>query len=136
MQTITEKIKTLADVGSVLNIDIDAVAAAIHALPVPEKDKQYLVHHFNWTKIVEALNEGWTADYTDGNQDKYWPYAWVKKDNNDPSGFGFSCTYATWTYTLTAIGARLLFKSGELARYAVVQFPETYKGCHLEKVEA
>lgn len=127
---ITDKIKTLADVGQATNCDLEAIAVAFRQLPIPADDQQYLVDQFHWIKITEALNEGKILSYTDGKT-KSWPYAWVTNDPTDPSGFGFSLTYAFWTDTNTNVGVRQLFVDDATALYAIRQFPEVFKGCML-----
>ncbi len=72
--------------------------------------------------ITEALNEGWTPDWTDGTN-KYWP--WFKMGS--ASGVGFSYHgYGRW-YSFSLVGSRLCFKSRELAVYAGEQFEDIYK---------
>lgn len=132
-ESIMDRIKTMVDVASELNLDLLAIRNSIMQLPIPEKDKLNMIADYHWEKIVEVLNEGWMGDYSNG-EDKYWPYAWgIKKDTTDPSGFGFSHTNTAWTRTDTSVGVRLLFKEIRLAQYAITQFPEQFKACYLAR---
>lgn len=73
--------------------------------------------------ICRALNEGWTPDWNDSNQAKWYPYF----DMRSKSGFGFSYSfYVTWR-TSADVGSRLCFKNEELAKYAGKQFENIYK---------
>lgn len=69
--------------------------------------------------IVRALNEGWEPDYNDENQRKWYPWFWL-----DAPGFRLSVCY--FDRSCTTVGARLVFKSEELAHYAANQFVELY----------
>ena len=71
--------------------------------------------------IARALNEEWKADFSNHNQNKYYP--WFKRSS---SAGGFVCDdFDTWS-TFTVVGPRLAFRSSELAVYAGQQFPEIY----------
>lgn len=70
--------------------------------------------------IIKALNDGWTPDWNDSSQKKW--YCWFKMG----SWFGFygSC----WSRTDTrSTGSRLCFKSEKLAKYAGENFTDIYK---------
>ncbi|WP_166964664.1 hypothetical protein [Yeosuana marina] len=73
--------------------------------------------------IAQALNEGWTPDWTDSNEYKYYPWF----EMGSASGVGFSYDgYDHW-YSISCVGSRLCFKSRELAEYAGKQFEDIYK---------
>lgn len=97
--------------------------------------------------VVAALNEGWTPDW--GNKDEYkwypWYYILTEEEYNDLDddakcrvvGRAFSSAYAhgglvysyavsVSSYSYTYVGARLAFKSKELAVYAGQQFGELW----------
>lgn len=67
--------------------------------------------------IAKALNEGWTPDWTNGNQRKWYP--WFKHNG---AGFGFSFSYCVYTDSHSDVGSRLCFQTEELADYAGKQF--------------
>lgn len=71
--------------------------------------------------IARALNEGWTPDWNNSNEYKWYP--WFKMY----SGFGFDDAYDVYTYSNAYVGSRLCFKSEELAKYAGQQFESIYK---------
>ena len=72
--------------------------------------------------ICKVLNEGWTPNWSDTDQYKYWP--WFKFRSG--AGFGFSGTGYGSVRTRAAVGSRLCFKSRELAEYAATQFSAEY----------
>ena len=71
--------------------------------------------------IVLAINQGWTPDWNNTNQRKWYPWF------NLSSGFGFSGSYYVCVGTFSDVGSRLCFESEEKAVYAGKQFLELYK---------
>jgi hypothetical protein len=71
--------------------------------------------------IVRAINQGWTPDWNNGNQRKWWPWF------NLSSGFGFSASDCVYGRTFAGVGSRLCFESEEKSDYAAKQFIEVYK---------
>jgi hypothetical protein len=131
------KIKTLEDVAMATKTDLVAFNTAIMGIEIiPVEERQYIIDHFTWTKIAQALNEEWLADYTNYKQGKYYPYVWqVKKDPESKSGFGFSYSSTRYVRTLTLVGARSLFKTPELAAYALKTWPDIYIGWMIKNRE-
>jgi hypothetical protein len=73
--------------------------------------------------VIKAINQGWTPDWNNSNQYKYYPYFEVLS-----SGFGFSTTGYDYDYsgTIATVGSRLCFESSEKAKYAGKQFLQLY----------
>jgi hypothetical protein len=71
--------------------------------------------------IAKALNQGWTPDWDNDNEYKYYPYF------NMQSGVGFSHSGYDYRGTCTDVGSRLCYKSSDLATYAGKQFESIYK---------
>lgn len=111
LQKITDRVKTFADACEVLDIDPDDV---IHSADGADDQayKQLKV-------IARALNEGWEPNYNDTNQRKWYPWFYL----NEPGFRLDGCDYGS---SNTTVGARLVFKSEELARYAATQFQGLY----------
>lgn len=76
--------------------------------------------HFKLCIIARALNEGWTPDWTDDSEYKYYPWMEYKE------GVGFSFDGHVYAFTFSSVGSRLCFKSPELAKYAGEQFQDLY----------
>jgi hypothetical protein len=89
-------------------------------LPYPGKD-HYLNDYQKMVTIAKSLNEGWTPDWSNGREYKYYPWFEWKG-----AGFGFSSSYSFFVGTGTSVGSRLCFKSRELAVYAGKQFQDLY----------
>lgn len=114
---IKERIKTFDDVLSELQIIPRDFAQQCEGL---SKDE---VAYRKIKLIVQAFNEGWTPDWTNGQWDKYYP--WFKMGS--PSGGGFSFIgYDNWDST-SIVGSRLCFKSADLAKHAGQLFESIYK---------
>ena len=70
--------------------------------------------------IMKVLNEGWTPNWSDSSDGKYYPYFKM-------SPFGFDgTTYGHWA-TGSYAGSRLCAKTDTIAEYAGRQFEEIYK---------
>ena len=71
--------------------------------------------------VVKAINQGWTPDWSNSDQYKYWPYF------NLSSGFGFSDSTYLCAYSTTNVGSRLCFETREKSNYAAQQFIDIYE---------
>jgi len=71
--------------------------------------------------VVKAINQGWTPDWSNSNQYKYWPYF------NLSSGFGFSDSVYDFGNASTTVGSRLCFETKEKCTYAAKQFIDIYE---------
>lgn len=68
--------------------------------------------------VVKALNEGWTPNWQDKNEEKY--YLWWRMDKFVLNGWYYYCS-------CSIVGARLSLKSSELAKHAGVRFEKLFK---------
>lgn len=75
--------------------------------------------------IAQAWNkeDGFVPDFSDLNQDKWFP--WFKY-NKDDAGFVYAGTYITASATYASIGSRLCFKSSARAAQFGKQFVDLY----------
>jgi hypothetical protein len=112
-QKITDRVKTFEDACEVLG-----VGPSYSFNSTDSKDE---IAYKKLKIIIQALNEGWTPDWSNSNQKKWYP--WMKWNG---SGFGFSDSYCDYWATRTCVGSRLCFKSEELAIYAAKQFEAIY----------
>ena len=71
--------------------------------------------------IARVINQGWTPDWDDNNQKKWYPWFSLS------SGFGFSGSDYLCTSAGTAVGSRLCFPTQELSNYVAIQFIDIYK---------
>lgn len=78
--------------------------------------------------IAAALNDGWSPDWNDTNQYKYYPYFYIEPRKHGANA-GLSCAYTNHAASGTSalIGSRLCFNDPETARYAGKQFTELYE---------
>ena len=71
--------------------------------------------------IARAINNGWTPDWNNTNQQKWYP--WFKLS----SGFGFLVSDFVCGCTGAGSGSRLCFESEAKSDYAAKQFMDIYK---------
>lgn len=114
---IKELIKTFDDVLKHHNITLTEWSHRINNL-LPDE-----VAYIQLKLIAQALNEGWTPDWTNSNDSKYYPWF----DMGSASDVGVSCSNYVFWNSVSIGGSRLCFKSRELAKYAGNQFIELYK---------
>lgn len=113
---VKQRIKTFDDVLEELGIPKEKFSAQCEDLSDDE------IAYKAIKLIVKALNEGWTPDWNDRSQYKYYPYF---KMSSSSGGFAYD-GYGDW-FTASTCGSHLCFKSAELAKYAGTQFLELYK---------
>lgn len=90
----------------------------------------------NLTKVaitLKSLNKKddgtyWVPNYNDSSERKW--YAWWDMEVSDynPSGFRFVSTLYAWTTTYSVIGARLVSRNSDIARFAALVLIELYRG--------
>jgi hypothetical protein len=109
---ITDKIKTFEDACKAVGTDPASLEFTI-GTPDEQAYKKIKV-------IVRALNEGWTPDWKDDDEWKYYPWF------DFSSGSGLSYYGYDNRCSNSFVGSRLCFKSSELAEYAGKQFIDLY----------
>ena len=117
---IKDKVKSFEDACKVLDITPSVPVVT----GIPEKYQKPLIANYQLMVIAEALNEGWTPDWSNGEWDKWYP--WFNMDNSS-SAVRFSFSAADLQRSVSGVGSRLYFKSEELADYAGTQFLELYR---------
>lgn len=115
------EIKTFEDACKVVNLDPNTVIPDFSLFP--ESDKEAMIAHAKLVIIAKALNGDWIPDWSDWNQNKYYPWF----EMSSASGGGFSCDdYVSWR-TGSDVGSRLCFQNRKMAKYAGKQFEDLYK---------
>lgn len=118
------KIKTFEAACKALKLD------PVKCLPkvsgMPKKHQDAIVAHAKLVLIAEALNDGWTPNWNNHDERKYFPWFDVNASKNKPSGSGLSFYDADYWASFTNVGSRLCYKSHEVATYAGKQFKKLY----------
>lgn len=117
-QKITDRVKTFEDACKVLGIN--AQSSLPDVCSMEEKEGKAVLAFAQLSIIRRALNEGWQPDYSNSSQYKYYP--WMKWS----AGSGFSFHDYDDDGTISRVGARLTYKTRELAEYAATQFKDLY----------
>lgn len=147
---ITERVKTLEDAISVLGGNhpyVRHLTLYEQEFHGNEEFMADLLAYYQLRIICAALNEGWTPDWADTDEYKYYPWFTiytaeeieemdeeqksrvVGRANNYANAYGglvYSIAYYVSSVSFTFSGSRLAFKSRELAEYAGKQFGEIY----------
>lgn len=121
----SERIKSFEE--ACLSLGLDPTQLPVVA-NLPEKDQQSIIAFYKLTIITRALNEGWEPNWADFSERKYFNYLYIGGAADYGSLCGLSASFARDVFSSAAspIGARLCFKSRELAEYAYSQFKELY----------
>lgn len=115
-QNVMERIKCINDVLRDNGIDPDDFEESCEALE--EDEKAYRIIKL----LVKSLNEGWTPNWDNSSEGKYFPWFTMQSGSSGFRSYG----YARWD-SRTDVGSRLAFKTSELAKYAGTQFTDVYK---------
>ena len=117
---IKDKVKSFEDACKLLDI----TPSVPEVKGIPEKYQKPLIANYQLMVIAEALNEGWSPDWSNGEWDKWYP--WFDMDNSSSAG-RFSFNASVFQYSASHVGSHLCFKSRELAEYAGKQFIEIHR---------
>ena len=122
-QNITDRVKTYADACAVLGIK--------ETLPdvggLRPKDRPSVTAYYKLIVIAQALNEGWEPDWTNEDQEKWFPWFYFDREKNKTAGFANANTNYAPTHTNAYFGSRLCFKTEALCAYAARQFEPLYE---------
>jgi hypothetical protein len=143
---VTERIKTFADALNELGQN-NLLVHEYYSLSLLRGLSCDLEAYARLRIIAAALNEGWEPEFTE-NETRYYPYYYLytmdeynqmtdeKKAKvllwggvaNSGSYCGVACSNSNlgWSSSNSTLGARLAFKTRELAIYAGTQFAEEF----------
>ncbi|WP_314243798.1 hypothetical protein [Empedobacter tilapiae] len=118
---IKEQIKTFQDAIEKLGEEDEDIKAfrSIENFGIPK----HIIAHLQLIIIAKALNEGWTPNWSNSSQYKYYP--WFDMENSSAGGFVYY-DLDDWAAD-TLVGSRLCYSSRELAEYAGKQFKDIYE---------
>lgn len=119
---IRDKVKTFEDACRELNINSGQLKVS-YPSSIESGLGKAIIAHARLMIIAKALNEGWEPDWSNDDENKYFPWF----DMEDSASGGFSCRDYDDGWTGSHVGSRLCFKSAELAKYAGTQFKDLYE---------
>lgn len=113
-------IKSFEDACKKVGVDPEALP---DVSMIPEEFRKAIINCYKLYIIFKAINNGWTPDWNNWDQYKYYP--WFKVLS---SGSGFDFSYSGYYYdvTFTTVGSRLCTDTSEKALYIGKQFGEEY----------
>lgn len=123
---ITDKINSYEDVCVIDGVD------PVKSLPFPETknaEENAVNNVAKCFRIARVLNEGWQPDWNNDDERKYYPWFDMETyPDQVGSGVGFSFVVYGCVGSCSAVGARLVFKTSELANFAGTKFLDVYHG--------
>lgn len=145
---ITERVKTLEDAINILGNEhplVKTLNGYVNHIHEDEKGDNDVVAFLKLRVIIAALNEGWRPDWSNKDEDKWFPWFWVytkedieEMDEEDKpllvggaasgSDVGVSVLYADNVPSLSSatFGGALASKTREIAIYAATQFGQLF----------
>lgn len=120
---ITERVKGYDDACAIQGIT-PLTQEQFNFLPEQHREAFFSLHKI--VTVIDALNEGHVADWSDNDEEKYCPWFDLEVYEGVP-GSGFS--YADYVYGLsfTGVGARLYVRTAEHAKYVGTLMLEDYR---------
>ncbi len=115
-QEVTERIKTFEDAHRETGAPDTPEFSE-----VPEDVREFLKAIYQAAVITKALVGDWKADWSDGNQRKWFP--WFRMSSG---GFVFHDSYFAYSSAIAGHASRLCFPTEEMAEYAGRQFTDVY----------
>jgi len=111
----TKKIKTFEEACKALNQD-----PTLPEYPMlSEAEKKAAIAHYKLVIIARALNGNWKPDWTNWNENKYFPWF-------DFRGGRFVFINVYYNCTNSNLGSRLCYKDEETAEYVGRTFTDLY----------
>lgn len=156
--SIMDRIKTFEDAVKELGEKHPAVCEynAIVSAGLETSMSPDILAYFKLRIITAALNEGWEPQFTVGEY-RYWPWFWLYTQeevdamteaersellsvggpayDGAPCGVSYANSSDAFSRSVTSFGARLAFKSHELAKYAGRQFIELWSDFSFKPVD-
>jgi len=120
---VTKNVQSYEDICKIDGVD------PIQSLPYPSatNPEEIAVNSFaKAIRINRVLNEGWQPDWNNWEERKYYP--WFDMEGEAGSGSGFSYYDYVYVITLSDVGARLVFKTRDLAEFVGKTFTDIYRG--------
>lgn len=117
------EIKTFEDACKALGIEPTVPNFATS----PTKQQKALLAHYKLIIVVEAVNEGWTPNWSNTDERKYELFPDIIEDSTKPSGFGLSYGDFDGWASATFVGSRLCFQSREKAKHTFETFKELFE---------
>jgi len=118
---ITKRIKTYADACTVLGVE-QIKEEALKKLGFTDEE----IVGRKLKEIATALNEGWTPNWGDKSEYKYYPYFRINT-GGATCGLAYVLSLDVFSASYSHFGSRLAFKTPELAEYAASQFLSLYQ---------
>lgn len=117
IKDIRDRIQIFDDVLELNGWDKEAFMDSLEGLAQDEAAYRQI------KEIVKAYNQGWTPNWLDTDEYKYYSWFEAKKAG---SGVGFSYNVYFYVHSASCVGSRLVYKESDLAVDAGKKFEHIY----------
>lgn len=122
MSTVTKLPETIEEVCQYHGLTLEEVTPYAK----PKNDRQHAVNCVEHTFLaVSAINGNWVPDY-DSSEEKH--EIWADMRGQTAGGSGFSVDGVNYGYSVSDVGARLVFKSRDKAKHFFKYFKHLLEG--------
>lgn len=119
--SIMDRVKSYEDACAIKGVAPLTIASFAS---FPKNQQEYLLAVHQDDVINEVLNEGWSPDWRNTSEYKYYPYfRWT-------GGSGFSYFVYYCADSSSSVGSRRTYKTSELATYSGKQFIDIHRILH------
>lgn len=118
------KITTFEEACQAKNLDPVTVLPNVSMFPV--QHQAAIIAYAKLIIITEVITDGWKPNWND-NEYKYYPWFDLEVEPNNPSGFRFGAAICDSSYTGTAGGSRLCYRTRREAEYVGKTFVDLFR---------
>jgi hypothetical protein len=112
---------------------------AVKMVELSEKEIRSDAAFVKLCRIIKALNNGWTPDFANWDQNKYWIYSNYLYSvsfggtANIGARAGFGCANANYapSFAFASFGSRLCLKDREAAEFVIENFSDLLKDLYM-----
>ncbi len=119
------KIKTVKAALKKMGTSMEAIQAMFAGIPDAAR-RAHAINTYVLETVIEAINEGWQADWSNTNEWKYYPW-WRIEAGKVSSAVGLSYDGCGNSVTRAHVGARLVFQSVDRVKHMVQYFKPLYE---------
>ena len=112
---------------------------AVKMVELSEKEIRSDAAFVKLCRIIKALNKGWTPNFADWSQNKYWIYSNYlysvlfggTANTGAYAGFGYASATNSPSFASATIGSRLCLKDREAAEFVIENFSDLLKDLYM-----
>jgi len=122
-ETKTNLVTSFEEACKVKGLDPEKTLPDVTAYP--EEHRKPLIALAKLLIITDVVREGHLFDYNNYDDEKWYPWWYLRKDATNPSGFRLDGAFFAGTNSI--VGARLCLRSEEEVNHMVEHFSDLYR---------